>query len=424
MVQIDIPYGKGTMPLRLPPERLAGVLTPAHGAPPTQTPEQIVRAALQGPIGSPRLRALAQGKQRVLVITSDHTRPVPSHITLPPMLAEIRAGNSQAEIIILVATGMHRPTTEAELRHKLGDAVVDGETIVVHRAEQDADMVTLGTLPSGGALRLNKLIAWSQLTVADGFIEPHFFAGFSGGRKSILPGVAARETVLYNHNARFIASPAAVQGSLADNPIHRDMAFAAKAAGLRFILNVVLGPGHRVLAAFAGEPEAAHAAGCAYSLTRTRVAPVVADIAVTSNGGWPLDQNLYQAVKGMTAAEACVRQGGAIVMCAALSDGHGGEAFYRWFAERQSPAQVLRDIENIPPEATRMDQWEAQILARVLCKATCFLVTGVENRALVEAMHMRWSPDAGSAVREATALLGAESKVTVIPDGVGVIVKA
>ena len=126
----------------------------------------------------------------------------------------------------------------------------------------------------------------------------------------------------------------------------------------------------------------------------------------------------------MTAAEACVRPGGAIVMCAALADGHGGEAFYRWFAERQSPAQVLRDIESIPPEATRMDQWEAQILARVLCKATCFFVTGLENRALVEAMHMRWSPDVGSALRDATELLGAESKITVIPDGVGVIVKS
>jgi nickel-dependent lactate racemase len=421
---IDIPYGKGFMPLHVPGERLCGVLRPAHCAQPCDPPEATVRAALAEPIGSPRLRELARGKRRVLVITSDHTRPVPSRITLPPLLAEIRLGSPQAEIVILIATGMHRRTTEAELRHKLGDAVVDSETIVVHEAENDADMACFGTLPSGGALWLNRLVAWAQLTVAEGFIEPHFFAGFSGGRKSILPGVAARQTVLYNHNARFIANPHATQGSLADNPIHRDMLYAAKAAGLRFILNVVLGEGHTVLAAFAGEPEAAHTAGCAASLARTRVAPVAADIVVTSNGGYPLDQNLYQAVKGMTAAEACVRQDGAIVMCAALGDGHGGEAFYRWFQARQSPAQVLMDIARIPPEETRMDQWEAQILARVLCKATCFFVTGPENRALVEAMHMRWAPDADTALRQATALLGENTQVAVIPDGVGVIVKA
>ena len=208
------------------------------------------------------------------------------------------------------------------------------------------------------------------------------------------------------------------------NPVHRDMLFAARAAGLAFILNVILGEHHRVVAAFAGEPEVAHAAGCALCDRLTRVAPITADIAVTSNGGYPLDQNLYQAVKGMTAAEACVKPGGAIVMCAALGDGHGGESFFRWFAERESPEVVARDIAGIPPEETRMDQWEAQILARVLLKATCFFVTGEENRALVERMHMRWSPDVNAAVADATALLGAQSRVTVIPNGVGVIVQA
>ena len=153
----------------------------------------------------------------------------------------------------------------------------------------------------------------------------------------------------------------------------------------------------------------------------SRVKPEIADIAVSSNGGYPLDQNVYQSVKGMTAAEACVRQDGVIIMNAALGDGHGGEDFYRWFAERENAAEVTRDIENIPPDSTRMDQWEAQILARIMGKATCIFVTGEENRELVTKMHLKWAPDADTALNMATEILGSFSRVIVIPDGVSVI---
>ena len=423
MAMLDIPYGKAFQRLAIDDARLAGVLRPTQEAASQGDPTDIVLEALKHPVGSPRLCELSRGKRRVLVITSDHTRPVPSRVTMPLILTEIRSDNPTAEIIILIATGLHRPTTEAELRHKLGDTIVDTETILVHEAEKEQDMAFLGRLPSGGVLKLNKLVTWADLIVAEGFIEPHFFAGFSGGRKSILPGIAAKETVLYNHNAGFIAHPLAAQGSLAGNPIHRDMLFAAQKAGLQFIVNVLLGEGHRILAAFAGEPEAAHAEGCALSERLTHVSPLAAEIAITSNGGYPLDQNLYQAVKGMTAAEACVIKGGVIIMCAALGDGHGGEAFYRWFAERESPLAIALAIEHVPPEQTHMDQWEAQILARVLCKATCLFVTSEENRALVERMHMRWMPDVNTAVAAATVLLGGNPRVVVIPNGVSVIVR-
>ncbi len=339
---------------------------------------------------------------------------------MPLLLAEIRRGNPAAKITILIATGMHRPTTEAELRGKLGDAIVDNETIVVRKAETD-EMAFFGTLPSGGELWLNHLVAEVDMVVSEGFIEPHFFAGFSGGRKSILPGVAARKTVLYNHNARFLSSGNSRQGKLSGNPIHEDMIFAAKAAKLSFILNVLINSEKRVIAAVSGDVEEAHVKGCALSGELTSVRGVVSDIAVTSNGGYPLDQNVYQSVKGMTAAEICVRKGGAIIMCAALDDGHGGEEFFKWFAERDGAASVTRDILKIPPEETRMDQWEAQILARVLEKATCYFVTGEEKRELIEAMHMRWAPDVNSALEQASAMLGENASVTVIPDGVGVI---
>ena len=421
MAAISIPYGRGTQLLEVENARLAAVLTPNHAELSGAAQEEIVLSALENPIGSVRLCEKVKGKENILVITSDHTRPVPSAITMPLLLAEIRRGNPQAKITILIATGMHRPTTEAELRSKLGDAIVDSETIVVHKAETD-EMAFFGTLPSGGELWLNKLVKEADMVVSEGFIEPHFFAGFSGGRKSILPGVAARKTVLYNHNAVFLSSGNSRQGKLAGNPIHEDMIFAAKAANLAYILNVLIDSEKRVIAAVSGDVEEAHIKGCALCNELTSVKGVVSDIAVTSNGGYPLDQNVYQSVKGMTAAESCVRQGGAIIMCAALGDGHGGEEFFRWFADRDGAASVTRDILKIPPEETRMDQWEAQILARVLEKATCFFVTGEENRALIEAMHMCWAPDVNTALAMASEMLGQNASVTVIPDGVGVIV--
>jgi nickel-dependent lactate racemase len=421
MRRISMPYGRGTIEFEVDESRLAGVLEPGHAS--ADEPErEIMLRALENPIGSARLRELAVGKRRVLVLTSDHTRPLPSERTLPFLLDEIRAGAPDAEITILVATGVHRPTTDAELREKFGDEIIARERIVVHRSDAENEMVRLGTLPSGGELWLNKLVLWAELVVAEGFIEPHFFAGFSGGRKSVLPGIASRSTVLYNHNARFIASPHAAQGVLDGNPLHRDMLYAAERAGLRFILNVLLDGQRNIVGAVAGDKDLAHRAGCELCGKLARVGRVGADIAVTSNGGYPLDQNVYQAVKGMTAAEACVKPGGAIVMCAELSDGHGGDVFFRWLAERKGPEEVLRDIEGVPPENTRMDQWEAQILARVLMKAECIFVTGEENRAMVEKMHMKWAPTVEDALAIAEARLGPDATVAVIPDGVGVIV--
>ncbi len=421
MHDIEIPYGKGFLRLTVPESRLAGVLTPEHEGSAADE-AALVRTALEAPVASPHLAELSRGKARVLVITSDHTRPMPSRVTLPPLLDEIRAGSPGAEIRVLVATGTHRPMTDTEMRARFGDDFVARETIINHRCAEDP-MVFKGTLPSGGELWLNALVDWADLIVSEGFIEPHFFAGFSGGRKSVLPGIAARKTVLYNHNAAFLQSPHAVQGTLDGNPLHRDMLFAAGAVKLAFILNVVLDGDKRIAAAFAGDPEAAHAAGCEACMARTRVRRVEADIAVTSNGGYPLDQNVYQSVKGMTAGEACVRPGGVIILCAALGDGAGGEAFYRWLADAESPEALAGAIARVPAEETTEDQWEAQILARVLLRATVIFVTGEENRALIEAMHMTWAGDLEMAMRMTEGIVGEDARVAVIPDGVGVVVR-
>lgn len=419
---IEIPYGRGRQIFHIEDHRLTGVLMP-ETMPKAGEETEIVRRAISEPIDSARLSTLSQTAERILLITSDHTRPVPSRITLPLLLEEIREGNPKAEITILIATGLHRATTRQEMEQKFGKKLVDEEHFVVHDARADDQMADFGMLPSGGRLRLNAIVREADLIVAEEFIEPHFFAGFSGGRKSILPGIASMETICYNHNAKFIHDKKARQGSLSNNPIHLDMIFAARQAGLRFILNVVLDHNKRIVGAFCGEPEAAHETGCRYCEKLTGVEAVSADIVVTSNGGYPLDQNIYQTVKGLTAGESCVRQGGVLILCAALEDGHGGEAFYRWFSERESPEEVLREIESTPPEQTTADQWQAQILARVMLKAQIIYVCEEKDRATVEAMHMKWAANVDDALRMAEEMLGGEPSVTVIPDGVGVIVK-
>lgn len=425
MRQISIPFGRGRQTAELDESRIAAVLTPEAQESADLSDERqiaIAQAALNAPIGSPRLAKLVEGKQRILIITSDHTRPVPSRLTMPLLLKEIRKVSPAADVRILLATGMHRPTTLSEIAQKFGPELARQEQIISHISTDESAMTDKGILPSGGRLRMNKLVDWAELVIAEGFIEPHFFAGFSGGRKAILPGIASAETVRYNHNAGFIASPYARQGILENNPLHRDMLYAAQQAGLAFILNVLIDEEKRIVAAVAGDPVAAHEAGCKLCMSRTGVARVQSPIVITSNGGYPLDQNLYQSVKGLTAGEACVAENGVIILVTECSDGHGGESFYHALADRASARETLNAIEGVPPEQTPPDQWEAQILCRVLCRAKVIVVTLEKNRELVTDMHMTYAPTLQSAIQMAEGMMGV-APITVIPDGVGVIVR-
>ena len=292
----------------------------------------------------PQLKELARDKKKIVIISSDHTRPVPSHITMPIILDEIREGSPEANITILVASGFHRASTKAELRDKYGDEIVDKEKIVIHDSRDKDNMVKIGILPSGGDLILNKLAIQADLLVAEGFIEPHFFAGFSGGRKSILPGIASKETVLANHCSEFIAHPKARAGILKGNPIHEDMLYAAKKANLNFILNVVINGDKKIINAFAGHWKEAHLEGCEFVSKLAGVKSKPADIVITTNGGYPLDQNIYQSVKGMTAAEDTCKKGGVIIIASACDDGHGGDFFYNTFAKANAVQNVMDEI--------------------------------------------------------------------------------
>lgn len=421
MMKINLPYGKEFLECELPEDRVLTVLESGlHTYIPEDGEEELVKKALEHPICTPKLEELAAGKEKVVIITSDHTRPVPSKRIMPHILEEVRRGNPLADITILVATGCHRETRKSELIGKLGSEIVEKEKIVIHDCDQ-SEMADLGVLPSGGPLILNRLAAEADLLIAEGFIEPHFFAGYSGGRKSVLPGVAAREVVLANHNGRFIDDPHARTGNLDGNPIHADMVYASRRAGVDFIVNVVLDQDKKIVYAAAGDVERAHLAGCAFLEKYCRVVSEESDIVITTNGGYPLDQNIYQAVKGMTTGEALVKKGGVIIMAAKAEDGHGGEAFYRTFRDEKNLEKMIRGFIDTPPEKTIVDQWQSQILARVLCRAHVIFISDQED-AMVENFQMIPAKTVEEALRKADELLGnTDSKITVVPDGVGVV---
>lgn len=423
MTNVLLPYGTEQISFDIDDSRLQGVLvSDLHHYKPTADQFTLVKEALANPIGTPSLEEMAKGKKNIVLIASDHTRPVPSKAIVPPMLEAIRKGNPDANITILISTGCHRGTSKEELVQKFGPEIVEKENIVVHDCDDKDNLVKIGTLPSGGELIINKLAHEADLLVSEGFIEPHFFAGFSGGRKSLLPGVASRQTVLANHCAEFIAHPCSRTGVLEGNPIHIDMLYAGKEAKLSFIVNVVINAEKEAIFAVAGDLEQAHAKGCEFLSGLCKVKAVPADIVITTNGGYPLDQNIYQAVKGMTAAEVSVKQDGVIIMMSKSNDGHGGEEFFRTFNEEKDEQLILDTFMARGRNETESDQWQSQIYIRVLQKAKIIYVSEAPAD-VVSGFHMIPAKTVEEAMKKAEEILGnPNATVTVIPDGVSVMV--
>ena len=421
---ISLPYGTGEISAQVEESQLLGIVqSQLEEYEAEKSPEELLRQATENPIGTSRLEELAKGKKKVVVLCSDHTRPVPSKLILPPMLEAIRRGNPQAEITLLIATGCHRGTTRQELVNKLGAEMAEKEHILIHDCAAEEDMVDLGILPSGGRLRINKAAVEADLLVAEGFIEPHFFAGFSGGRKSVLPGIAARETVYANHCSQFIDDPHARAGILEGNPIHRDMVWAARKAGLAYIVNVVLGGKGQVIGAFAGDFDEAHRAGTEFLASLCQKEAPEADIVVTSNNGYPLDQNIYQAVKGMSTAEVACRKGGVIVIAARCEDGNGGEVFWRTFQEEKDPKVIMDNILATPQDKTQADQWQSQVFARVLMKCRVVLVSQAPDE-MVRDLHMTPAHSLEEGLRLAQEMLGEpQAKILVVPQGISTILR-
>lgn len=421
MKTFSIPYYTSALELHVDEKNLKAELnsrTDSYDA--GKGEAELVREALANPISTPRLCELAKGKNRIVLVTSDHTRAVPSKLTLTLLLEEIRRGNPEADITILIATGLHRATTEEEQRRMFGDAIVDNEKIVVNQAFVDEDFEKVCDLPSGAELWVNKVALHCDLLVTEGFIEPHFFAGFSGGRKSILPGICNAATVNENHSYKAISSPYSTTGVLEHNPIHEDMVCAARAVNVQFIMNVALNAEKKVIAAFAGDLEQAHEKGVTFVRSLAQCPSVEGDIVITSNGGYPLDQNLYQSPKAVATAEACCREGGVIIMCASCCDGMGGTHFEKLIV-KGTVDEIDAYLSKIPPKETIPEQWCAQIFARILKKHKVILVTTYLDHELVRKANMIPASTPDEALEMAYEIMGRDAEVVVIPDGVAVL---
>jgi len=422
MPKIKLPYFKGSMEVNVEENNLKAVLYPKiHDYFVELSEENLVKQALNNPIGSPKLHELSKDRKNVLIITSDHTRSVPSKITLPLILKEIRKGNPNADITILIATGLHRKTTKEEQRVIFGNNIVNNEKIECHDAMDKAQMEYICDLPSGSSFEVNKLVVETDLLITEGFVEPHFFAGFSGGRKSILPGVSSEVTIRQNHSARAIAHENSKGGILIGNVINEDMIYAAKKVNAQFTLNVALDAHKRIIAAFAGDIIQSHEGACEFVTELSSREKVIGDIVITSNGGYPLDQNLYQSPKAMTTAKACAGEDGVIIILSSCCDGLGGSEFERLMLSGPMD-KVLKEILATPDKQTVSEQWCVQVLADLLQKHKVILVTTFLDHEIVKKVGMIPANSPDEALKIAYDLKSKDASVVVIPDGVAVMI--
>ena len=364
---VRLAYGKSGLDLEVPSD--AEVITP-RPAPALLDPKQSVLDALRSPIGSPPLRDRVHPHDKVVIVHTDLTRATPNALILPILLEELEgAGVRRDDVTLLNALGTHRPQTPAELRGLLGDFIVDNYRCLQHDAWDDNNLVSFGETSLGHSVRLNRVFAEASLKILTGFIEPHFFAGFSGGPKGVLPAIAGFESVLSNHGHEMIAHPNATWGVTSGNPIWEEMREVALRSVPTFLLNVAMNHRREITGVFAGNVIEAHRAGCAF-VGKHALVPVghLYDVVVTTNSGYPQDQNLYQAVKGISAAARVVRQGGTIVLVAACADGlpaHGGYAGL--LHQGGSPQGVLDLLAQ--PGFHAHDQWTVQVQAQIQLKA-------------------------------------------------------
>ncbi len=366
-MRVKLAYGRHGLEVDLPddvevirPRFIPGLPDEAAG----------LREALRAPIESPPLHELVRPGDTVMVVHTDITRATPNARLLPVLLEELElAGIARADISLLNGLGTHRPQTEAELRSLLGDWIVENYRCLQHDCNDDKNLVSLGETSHGHPVRVNRFYLESSTRILTGFIEPHFFAGFSGGPKAILPSLAGRESVFTNHGLRMISNPNARWGVTEGNPIWEEMRQVALLTKPTFLLNVTLNANQEITGIFAGDMMAAHGQGTSFVRENAMVkVEMPFDVVITTNSGYPLDQNLYQSVKGMKAADQIVREGGTIVIATACEDGIPNHGLYgALLAEADTPLDVLDMISR--PGFSAQDQWQVQIQAQIQQRA-------------------------------------------------------
>jgi lactate racemase len=414
-VQVRLAYGTTGLDIDVDPQ-VTTVVEPTYQSA-VEDPRAALAAALRNPVAGLPLRDRVRPGQTVAISACDGTRPQPRQLMIPAILDELDGLVSIEDVVILVATGTHRGNNAAELRRMFGDEITRSVRIVNHDARNAEELTFAGTFGDDVPTWLNRAWLEADVRITTGFVEPHFFAGFSGGPKLVAPGLAGLETVLTLHDAARIGHHRATWGVIDGNPVHDDIRAIAAGTGVTFALDVVLNRDKEITAAFGGDLFPMHAAACA-AARRAAMRPVAApfDVVVTTNSGFPLDQNLYQAVKGMSAAASVTRPGGTIVCAAECRDGFPDHGSYRQvLASAASPTALLDAISA--RAVTVPDQWQVQIQARIQAANRVVMRTSYLSDADLAVAHLEQTSDISATVADALAAAGPSARLCVLPEG-------
>ena len=411
-MNVALAYGRGRLEVEVPSH--AVVITPEE-LPGLPDERAAFDAAVRAPIGAAPLRELAKSTDTVAIVIADITRPSPSERLVPWIMAEL-AHVPREQFVIVNGTGSHRANTRAELIQMLGAEVVETVRIVNHNAFDDSTLTHLGRTSYGGEVWLNNDYLRADVRIATGFIEPHFFAGFSGGPKGVVPGVAGIKTIMHLHNAQMIGHPKSTWALLEGNPVQGEIREAVALASPHFMVNVAVNAKRQITAVWAGDYLQAHEVGCGFVAEHaTRPVDEPFDVVISTNSGYPLDQNLYQTVKGMSAAARIVKPGGAIIAVSECSDGlpdHGN--FKQLLQMRRTPQELLDMIEA--PIFELYDQWEAQSQALVQRKAAVYLYSSLAPEIVRDAM-LTPIDDIETTLAALLDRYGPGARIAVLPEG-------
>lgn len=421
-MKMDFAYGKTGIAVSLP-EGFDYQVLEARSAEPLPDAAASIESALDSPAAGPSLGELAKGKRSAAISVCDITRPAPNRQVLPPILDRLhRAGIAKDAITILIATGLHRPATDAEIQEILGPDIASAYRVVNHNARELSEHRALGNTASGTPVYVDERFMAADLHITLGFIEPHLMLGFSGGRKLIAPGLAAQETIKVLHSPKFMRDPRAVEGSVTDNPLHRELLEIARMARHDFLVDVALTRTRKIARVFAGDPEKAHAAGMRFvSRVMLEQLPEPVDAVITSCAGYPLDLTFYQAIKGITAAQHILKPDGKILLIAECQEGAGAPEFCQMLKKTASCSSFLSMIAE---SAVEIDQWQLEKLALVAKKFEILFYTPGLPVEFHEWLWGKVPASLESAVELLTAGLPKGAKIALMPEGPYVLAKA
>ena len=412
-MKVNLAYGQGQLTVELPMDRTT-VIEPSHTEG-LADERAAVLAALDQPIGARPLREWIKPGDRVCILFTDITRATPNERLIPWLLDYLRAVPRE-QVTLLNQLGTHRPNTTVELERMLTPAVVQNYRVVNHEPENPAALIQLGTTRDGTPALINKHAVEADVRIVTGFIEPHFFAGFSGGIKGIVPGVAGLKTVMSNHGAKNIGDPKSTFGVTIGNPLWEDLRDMALRVGASFLLNVSLNEAREITGVFAGDILGAHQVGCEFvrkSAMQKFDSPF--DVVVTTNSGYPLDMNLYQGVKGMSAGARVVKQGGTLILAAECREGvPAGSPLDQLLRSAASPEEILILLNT--PGFLRPEQWQAHIQALVQRRAKVLVHSSLPDE-VIQAAHLTPCHDISATVRELVHAYANVARIAVLPQG-------